>query len=91
MPTAREAGGALANFNVSSWNGLAAPAKTPPAVIERLSREVRAALALPDVKQRLLDLNLTAQGSTPEQLGEHLAADTKRWSDVIARAKIPRQ
>ena len=91
VPTAREAGGSLANFNVSSWNGLAAPAKTPPAVIERLSREVRAALALPDVKQRLLDLNLTAQGSTPAQLGEHLAADTKRWSEVIARAKIPQQ
>lgn len=91
VPAAREAGGALANFDVSSWNGLAAPAKTPPAVIERLSREVRAALALPDVKQRLLDLNLTAQGSTPAQLGEHLAADTKRWSEVIAHAKIPKQ
>jgi tripartite-type tricarboxylate transporter receptor subunit TctC len=91
VPTARESGGALANFNVSSWNGLAVPAKTPPAVIARLSREVQAALDQPDVKQRLLELNLVAQGSTPAQLGEHLAADIKRWSDVIARAKIPRQ
>lgn len=91
VPTVREVGGALANFNVSSWNGLAAPAKTPPAVIERLSREVRAALAQPDVKQRLLELNLTAQGSTPAQLGEHLAADIHRWSEVINRAHIARQ
>jgi tripartite-type tricarboxylate transporter receptor subunit TctC len=91
VPAARESGGPLADFNVSSWNGLAVPAKTPPAVIARLNREVLAALALPDVKQRLLELNLVAQGSTPAQLGEHLAGDIRRWSEVIARAKIPRQ
>jgi len=90
-PAARESGGPLADFNVSSWNGLAVPVKTPAAVIARLNREVLAALALPDVKQRLLELNLVAQGSTPAQLGEHLAGDVRRWSEVIARAKIPRQ
>jgi tripartite-type tricarboxylate transporter receptor subunit TctC len=91
VPAARESGGALANFNVSSWNGLAVPAKTPPEVVARLSREVQAALAQPDVKKRLLDLNLVAQGSSPAQLGERLAADIRRWSDVIARANIARQ
>ena len=91
VPAAREAGGSLAQFNVSSWNGLAVPAKTPPAVIARLNREVQAALDQPDVKQRLLELSLVGQGSTASQLGEHLAADTKRWAEVIARAKIPRQ
>ena len=63
VPAARESGGPLANFNVSSWNGLAVPAKTPPAVIARLNREVVAALALPDVKQRLLELNLVDRKS----------------------------
>ena len=87
----RESGGPLAGFNVTSWNGLAVPARTPAAVVERLSREVQTALAQPDVKKRLLELNLHAQGSTPAQLGEHLAADVRRWSDVIARARIPRQ
>ncbi|AOG22192.1 tripartite tricarboxylate transporter substrate binding protein [Acidovorax sp. RAC01] len=91
VPTVRESGGALASFNVTSWNGLAAPARTPPAVVERLAREVQAALAQAEVKQRLQDLNLRAQGSTPAQLSEHLAADVRRWSDVIARARIPRQ
>ena len=91
MPTVRESGGPLAGFNVTSWNGLAVPAKTPAAVVERLSREVQAALAQPDVKKRLLELNLNAQGSTAAQLGEHLAADVRRWSDVIAKAKIARQ
>jgi len=91
VPAARESGGTLAGFNVASWNGLSVPAKTPPAAIARLHREVQAALAKPEVKKRLLDLNLVAQGSTPEQLQARLAADIRRWSDVIARARIPRQ
>ena len=91
VPTARESGGALAGFEASSWNGLAAPAKTPAAAIERLNREVNAALARPEVRQRLADLDLIAQGSSPAELRDHLAAEIRRWSDVIARAHIPRQ
>jgi tripartite-type tricarboxylate transporter receptor subunit TctC len=91
VPAVRETGGVLSSFNVSSWNGLAVPVKTPAEVIERLSREIQAVLAQPDVKKRLLDLNLVAHGSTPAQLAEHLAADVRRWSDVITRAGIPRQ
>lgn len=91
VPRVRESGGALADFNVTSWNGLAAPARTPAAVVERLSREVQVAMAAPDVKKRLLELNLNAQGSSPAQLSDHLAADVRRWSDVIAKAKIERQ
>ncbi|MDQ6882162.1 MAG: tripartite tricarboxylate transporter substrate binding protein [Pseudomonadota bacterium] len=91
VPTTRESGGALAGFKVASWNGLAAPAKTPREVIARLTREVQAAVAQPDVRKRLLELNLVAQGSTPEQLGSLMASEVQRWSDVIARAKIPRQ
>lgn len=90
VPTVRESGGALASFDVSSWNGLAVPAKTPSAVIEQLSREVQSAVALPQVRQQLQALNLTAQGSSPQQLRERLAGDVKRWSDVIATAKIAR-
>jgi tripartite-type tricarboxylate transporter receptor subunit TctC len=91
VPAARETGGALARFDVSSWNGLVVPAKTPPEVVARLSREVQAALAQPDVKKHLLDLNQVAQGSTTAQLRERLEADIARWGEVIARARIPRQ
>ena len=91
VPAARETGGALARFDVSSWNGLAVPAKTPPDVIARLNREVQAALAQPDVKKHLLDLNQVAHGSTTAQLRERLEADIARWGEVIARAGIPRQ
>ncbi len=91
VPTARESGGGLSSFNVSSWNGLAVPSKTPKDVIVSLNKAVNAALNSPDVKKRLLDLNLVASGSTPEQAGEVLMQDIKRWGDVIDRAKIARQ
>ena len=89
VPTAKEAG--VANFSASSWNGLAAPAKTPRAVIERLQKEIASAVNSPDVKKKLADLNVDAQASTPEQAAALLASDIKRWGDVIVRAKIPLQ
>ena len=91
VPIAREAGGTLANFSAASWNGLAVPAKTPKDVVTKLNRELVRILALPDVKQRLADLTLVAQSSTPEQLGDLLDSDSKRWAGVIERAKIPKQ
>ena len=91
VPSVRESGGNLAGFNVSSWNGLSAPARTPRDVVARLNRELQSVLSQPDVRKKLLDLNLVAQGSTPEQLGEQLDGEIKRWSDVITRAKIARQ
>lgn len=91
VPAVRETGGPLAAFDVSSWNGLAVPARTPPAVITRLNRDITQALAQPEVGKRLAELNLVAQGSTPQQLGDRLASEVKRWGEVIARARIPRQ
>lgn len=91
VPTVREQGGSLAGFNVSSWNGLAVPARTPKDVVARLNREVQAALALPEVSRRLLDLNLVAHGSTPQQLADQLGFEIKRWSDVIQRAGVAKQ
>ena len=81
----------LSNFNVTSWNALAAPARTPAAVIARLNLEAQKALNHPDVKKRLADLNVAAKYSTPEQLGRLLDADMVRWSDVIQKAGIPKQ
>lgn len=91
VPTVRESGGSLANFNAASWNGFAAPAKTPKEVIAKLNAEIQKALKNPDVIKRLEALSLHAGGSTPEALGELLASDIKRWGDVITRAKIAKQ
>lgn len=91
VPMAKEAGGSIANFSAASWNGLSVPAKTPKDVVAKLNRELVRILALPDVKQRLADLTLVAQSSTPEQLSAALDNDIKRWAGVIERAKIPKQ
>jgi tripartite-type tricarboxylate transporter receptor subunit TctC len=89
VPTAKESG--LPTFVATSWNALAAPAKTPKGVIARLNKDVVAALNAPDVKKRLHDQNVEAQSSSPEQASELLASEIKRWGDVIVRAKIPQQ
>ncbi len=91
VPVLRETGGTLASFNVASWNGLAVPAKTPRDVVLKLNREIQNILNAPDVKKRLSDLNVIAQGSTPEGAADILNTDIRRWAEVIARAKIEKQ
>ena len=91
VPTVAESGGALAKFNVSSWNALAAPAKTPAAVVQRLSHELATVLADAQVRAKLEKIDVEAKASTPQQLGALLGSEIKRWSEVIARAGIPRQ
>ncbi|MBS3995952.1 MAG: tripartite tricarboxylate transporter substrate binding protein [Hydrogenophaga sp.] len=89
VPTAVEQG--VKGLVASSWNALAAPGKTPRPVVDRLNKHINAALALPDVKKKLADLNIDADGSTPEQAAALLAADIGRWGDVIRQANIPKQ
>jgi tripartite-type tricarboxylate transporter receptor subunit TctC len=89
VPTVRESG--IANFNVASWNALAAPAKTPREVLARLNKEAVAAVNTPAVKQRLKELGVEARAGSPEQLRDLLASEIKRWTDVINRAKIEKQ
>ena len=89
VPTAAESG--VPGYESESWNGVAAPVKTPPAIVERLNKEVRAAVASPDVKKRLQDLGIDARAGTPEQLRERLVADIAKWRAVIEKANIPRQ
>ena len=90
VPTLRELPG-LSNFNVSSWNALAAPAKTPRAVVERLSGEVAKVLAQPEMVKRLAELGIQARASTPAQLGQLLDREITRWSEVIQKAGIAQQ
>ncbi len=89
VPTAAESG--LAGYDVSSWNGFAVPAKTPPAVIARLQREVARAVADPEVQKRFAELGVEGRSSTPEALQKFFAAESRRWAGVIEAAKIPKQ
>jgi len=82
-PTMAEAG--LPDFEVSSWNGLFAPAKTPPEIIARLYKEAVKALAAPDVREKLNAQGAEAVGSTPEEFRAYIAAEIDKWGKV-ARA-----
>lgn len=88
-PTVAESG--APGFKVASWNAFAVPAKTPPAIVARLNKEVNAALAAPEIKERLRQLGVEAQGSTPQQQAELLRDEIQRWSEVIRLAGIPKQ
>jgi tripartite-type tricarboxylate transporter receptor subunit TctC len=89
VPTVTEAG--VPGYELAGWFGLLAPAKTPPAVVERLASEVQKAVADPKLKDRLTEQGLDVFGSTSEEMRAIMQADTKKWSEVIAAtgAKIP--
>ncbi|HEY0817781.1 MAG TPA: tripartite tricarboxylate transporter substrate binding protein, partial [Rhizobacter sp.] len=86
VPTAIEAG--VAGYNVASWNALAAPAGTPPPVIDTLNRAVREALASPAVRDKLGKLGMRVAASSPAELEKLLAGEIERWGAVIRAAKI---
>jgi tripartite-type tricarboxylate transporter receptor subunit TctC len=89
VPTAVEAG--VKGFQASSWNALAVPGKTPRPIIDRLNKDIVAALSKPEVKKKLADLNIDADMSTPDEAAQLLASDIQRWGSVIQRAGIPKQ
>lgn len=89
IPTLAEAG--VPGYEASAWNGVAAPAKTSKAIIDRLNREIQAAVASPEVRQRLQDLGVAPHASSPEGLRELLISEIAKWKAVIERAKIEKQ
>lgn len=86
VPTAQEQG--VDGWAVASWNALAAPAGTPPEVIDVLNRAVRTALASPEVAQRLGPLGLRLTPGSPAEMRALLASEIKRWGQVIREARI---
>jgi len=89
VPTVAEAG--VPGYQVTSWNGIAAPARTPRAIVNVLNKAITDAVNSDDIKQRFQELGVDARSSTPEAFREFFAAEIIKWSKVIETAKIPRQ
>ena len=89
VPTVIEAG--VPGYDVASWNAMAAPAKTPRAVIDRVNQELRKAIAAPEVQKRFGELGVDARTSTPDELRQFFIAESQRWTRVVEAAKIPKQ
>ena len=86
VPTISEAG--VPGFDVSAWYALFVPARTPPAVIQKLHADTVAALADPTTKARLEQLGVGVIGSSPEELRVYLKAEMDKWGVIIKEAGI---
>jgi tripartite-type tricarboxylate transporter receptor subunit TctC len=81
VPTLTEAG--FSGLEITEWQGLFVPARTPPAVVHALNRSVRDALDTAEVKAGLIKLSFEAGGTSPEQFADIVRADIARWEPIV--------
>ena len=88
VPTLHESG--LADYEVNSWNGIAVAAKTPKAIVERLNKEIHAAVNSPLIAQRFQELGVSQNLSTPEGMRKLMVEEIAKWNALIDKTKIQR-
>jgi tripartite-type tricarboxylate transporter receptor subunit TctC len=86
VPTAAEAG--LKGWESSAWFGFFGPRGMPRPAVEKLNKEITAAIADPAVRARFTDFGAEPLTSTPEELGRYVSAEMVRWRDIITKAGI---
>jgi tripartite-type tricarboxylate transporter receptor subunit TctC len=86
MPTVAESG--LPGFDTGSWIGMLAPAGTPPAIVDKISADVREVLAQPDTSQKLISQGATPMGTTPAAFKARIESDRQRYGRVIQERGI---
>ena len=86
VPTFIEAG--VSDFDINSWVGLLAPAKTPRAIVDKLNTELNVVLNDPAVRERLNTLGISASPGGPEKFGRDMARDLSRYAAVVKAANI---
>jgi tripartite-type tricarboxylate transporter receptor subunit TctC len=86
VPTMAEAG--LPGFEVDSWNGLFAPAGTPPAIVARLQREVAKAVAAPELREKLVPQGAVLVGNTPGEFRAQVAHEVEHWTRTFKTIKV---
>ncbi len=86
LPTIAEAG--VKGYEVSTWYGVLAPARTSRAIVTKLHGEIVKLLAVADTKEKLLAQGFEPIGSTPEEFGAYIKSEIAKWAKVIKTAKI---
>ena len=89
LPTMDEVG--VEGFDLDSWAGIVAPAKTPPEIVTRLNGELRKIIDDPDIKGKLKNVGFEAFSSSPEELGSYIKVQYDRWGKMVADAGIKRK
>jgi len=85
VPTVNEF---MPGYESSGWYGVAAPKNTPAEIVDKLNKEINAALADPKLKARLVDLGGTTLAGSPADFGKLIADETEKWGKVIRAANI---
>jgi tripartite-type tricarboxylate transporter receptor subunit TctC len=88
VPTVIEGG--IENYEVSSWNGISAPAATPKAVIATLNAAMKEAVPSPDLQSQAAQMGMEFRWSTPEDMDARMKSDIAKWGAVIEKAGIPK-
>ena len=88
VPTVIEGG--IKNYEVSSWNGISAPAATPKAVIAMLNAAMKEAVPSPDLQSQAAQMGMEFRWSTPEDMDARMKSDIAKWGAVIEKAGIPK-
>jgi tripartite-type tricarboxylate transporter receptor subunit TctC len=84
LPTVAESGvGALAGFETGSFQGVAAPAGTPPAVVAQLHDALAKIIATPEMQDRLMQLGAESRPGTSAEFGAFIASEKARWAKVV--------
>lgn len=86
LPTLAEAG--VPGFEMSTWQALFAPTKTPRYIIEKINADVRKIVAMPQTVEKLRELGVEPQSSSPNQLSELIAASTSKWAALVKKRNI---
>jgi len=73
---------------VTSWQAVAAPAKTPREVVMKLNDATVRALRSPDVRERMIQIGFDVVAGTPDEFGAFMKAEVERWTAVVNRAGI---
>jgi tripartite-type tricarboxylate transporter receptor subunit TctC len=88
FPDAPTVASAYPGYNSDGWQGIMAPAGTPPAITELLAREIQKALRAPDVRSQLVELGFNPMGNTPAEFATSLRDDLKKWGELIKANNI---
>jgi tripartite-type tricarboxylate transporter receptor subunit TctC len=88
LPDIPTVGDFVPGYEASVWDGIGAPRNTPTEIINKLNREINAALADPKMKARLADLSGTVLPGSPADFGKLIAAETEKWGKVVRAANI---
>lgn len=86
LPTVSESG--VQGYDVTSWNGMLAPAGTPPDIVKRLNAEFNKIISEAEMRKRMISNGYEPIGGPPEKFGEHIRAELAKWAPVVKRANV---